>query len=167
MLVMSSIAIRRPTNDAAAPADASWDPRRTVQALRSRDPFGEAVSAAGRLAIFVYAFDIEETNDAYELKVDVPGLRENDLDVTISGNRLTVSGRRPDSQGQFVHCNEGGRCNESGRPDEREHGTFTRGLTLPDCADTANVCATLENGVLVITVPKRPEARGRKAAATG
>jgi HSP20 family protein len=140
---MSSIAIRREMNDAHEGADVGWDPRRTVCALLSRNPFTEGLPAPGQLSIFVHAFDVEETVGAYELRVDVPGVLEKDLDIAIAGNRLTVCGKRAYPEGRSRPSSERGRR------------SFTRRLTLPGGADTENVRASLDRGVLLITVPKK------------
>ena len=85
----------------------------------------------------------------------MPGIQDKDLEVTMTGNRLTVSGKREEekedkSDRYYAY--------------ERTYGSFTRSFTLPDGADTDKLRASLEKGVLAITVPKRPEVQAKKIA---
>jgi HSP20 family protein len=75
-------------------------------------------------------------------------VEENDIDITLADNRLTISGRREEE-----------RREEADRyyAYERTFGTFTRTFTLPPGVDAENVQAEFKNGVLTIKVPKRAE----------
>jgi HSP20 family protein len=127
-----------------------------MRALLDWDPFAEMVPLTGEQAVsFSAAFDIKETKDGYLFKADVPGVQDKDLEVTITGNRLTVSGKRDDEKEE--------------RSDryytyERSYGTFSRSFTLPDGADTDHLRASLEKGVLTINVPRKPEVQPKKIA---
>jgi len=155
---MSNIAIRKQDDDkpAAAPA-ASWDPWRAMRALAAWDPFREIAFPSSPEVGFAptAAFDVKETKDAYEFKADVPGVQEKDLEVTVTGNRLTVSGKR-----------EAEKEDKSDRyyTYERSYGSFTRSFTLPEGADVDRLRASLDKGVLLIAVPKKPEAQSKKIA---
>jgi HSP20 family protein len=101
------------------------------------------------------AFDVKETKEAYLFKADVPGIQDKDLEVTITGNRLTVGGKRDEEKEE--------------RSDryytyERNYGSFSRSFTLPDGADTDKLRASLDSGVLTVTVPKKPEVQPKKVA---
>jgi len=156
---MANIAIHRQAEDKpATTSDVTWDPWRTMRALLSWDPFREMAAfpaLAERGAFPAAAFDVKETKDAYEFKADVPGIQDKDLDVTITGNRLTVSGKR-----------EAEKEDKSDRyyTYERSYGSFTRSFTLPDGADTEKLRALLDKGVLTVTVPKKPEVQPKKIA---
>ncbi len=156
---MSNIAIRKDDgNKPVAMTEAAFDPWRAMRALLSWDPFREmaAFPAAHQLKLVAMpAFDVKETKDAYEFKADVPGIHDKDIDVTITGNRLTVSGKR-----------DAEREDKSDRyyAYERSFGTFTRYFTLPEGADTDKMSAALDKGVLSIIVPKRPEVQPKKIA---
>jgi HSP20 family protein len=80
-------------------------------------------------------------------------VREQDLEIHITGNRLTVTGRREEEE-----VREGERYFAA----ERSYGTFTRSFLLPDTADLDGVRAELRDGVLKITVPKRAGMQGRR-----
>lgn len=102
---------------------------------------------------FVPAFDVKETKEAIVFRADLPGIRESDLDITVSGNRLIISGKREEErheQGETWYCSE------------RTAGNFTRTFTLPEGVDLDAVQAELHDGVLTMRVPKRPDAQPRR-----
>ena len=122
----------------------------------ARDLFGWDPFFAGRpVSAFAPSFEVKETTDTFVLKADVPGVEEKDLDVAIHNGVLTVSGSR-----QSEERKEG----ESFALYERQYGSFTRSFALPDMADAERIDAKLESGVLVLTIPKRAEAKPRKIA---
>jgi HSP20 family protein len=102
---------------------------------------------------FSPTFDVEELKDAYIIKADLPGLTESDVDVTVTGNALTVSGRREVEQEREDHRYHA---------IERGYGTFSRTFSLPDGANLDELSANLKNGVLTLHIPKRPEVQPRK-----
>ena len=127
------------------------DPFQVARELLSWDPFfaGRQVSA------FVPAFEVKETNEAFVVKADVPGVAESDLDIAVHNNVLTVSGTRHAEQRK-----EG----DSFALYERQYGSFSRSFSLPDAADGERVEAKLDSGVLTLTIFKRAEAKPRKIA---
>ena len=127
------------------------DPFQVARDLLSWDPFfgGRQTSA------FVPAFEVKETNEAFVLKGDVPGVAEADLDIAVHNGILTVSGVR-----QAEERKEG----DSFALYERQYGSFTRSFSLPDSADGERVEAKLDDGVLTLTIFKRAEAKPRKIA---
>jgi len=157
---MANISIRKQSGDkpVAAQVEPTWDPWRQMRALLSWDPFREMAPFPAfdeRAAAFAPAFDIKETKESYEFKADVPGIQDKDLEVTITGNRLTVAGKREEEK--------------EDRSDryyayERHFGTFSRSFTLPDGADPDKLRASLEHGVLTVAVPKKPEVQPKKIA---
>jgi HSP20 family protein len=158
---MSNVTIRKQSGEkpaATAQVEPAWDPWRTMRAILSWDPFREmaaypAVEGGG--AAFAPAFDVKETKDSYLFKADVPGIQDKDLEVTITGNRLTVGGKREEEKEEQ---------RERYYAYERNYGSFSRSFTLPDGADTDKLQAALEQGVLTVTVPKRPEVQPKKIA---
>jgi HSP20 family protein len=160
---MSNITIQKHNGDkpaASAPADLTWDPWHTMRALLAWNPFREMAP----LPVFGHRelemspdFDVKETKDAYLFKADVPGIREHDLEVTMTGDRLTVSGKRDEEKEEKA---------DRYYTYERHHGSFTRTFRLPEGADVDELRASLEHGVLTVTVPKRPEVQPRKVAVT-
>lgn len=126
------------------------DPFRSL--FRS-DPFAEMMPTWAGQAAFVPAFDVRETQDGFVFKADLPGVKEADLDLKLSRNRLTVAGKRESEKSEK---------NETVYSYERSHGSFTRAFTLPEGVDTERVKAELKEGVLTIEIPKRPEVHARK-----
>jgi HSP20 family protein len=157
---MSNISIRKNGDKPAVPsaAEVARDPWRLIRAMLGWDPFREMAPfpALDESAVAISpAFDVKETKDAYVFKADVPGIQEKDLEVTMTGNRLTVSGKR-----------EAEKEEKSDRyyTYERNYGSFTRSFTLPDGVDVDHLRATLEHGVLTMSVPKKPEVQPKKIA---
>lgn len=137
-----------------SPAAARYrDPFAVARELLSWDPFfsGRPVSA------FAPAFEVKETNDAFVLKADLPGVVESDLDIAVHNNVMTVSGSR-----QAEERKEG----ETYALYERQFGSFSRSFALPDMADGERIEARLDRGVLTLTIGKRAEAKPRKIAVT-
>jgi HSP20 family protein len=155
---MSNVIVRKQPGDKPPPARTEtqvWDPWRTMRSMLAWDPFREMSAFPvdeGALG-FSAAFDIKETKDAYEFKADVPGLHEKDLEITLTGNRLRISGKREEEKEDK---------NDRYYTYERSYGSFTRTFTLPEGADTEKLSANLANGVLSIIVPKKPELQPKK-----
>ncbi|MFI5301405.1 MAG: Hsp20/alpha crystallin family protein, partial [Polyangiales bacterium] len=150
---MADLQVRR-TNDTGIVTGKEWDPFAAMRGLMQWDPFRD-LRAAPMLddTTFLPAFDIKETKDQLVFHADVPGIQERDLDVTVSGNRLTVRGKR-----DVEHREE----KDTYYLYERNHGTFVRTFSLPDGVDASTVHADLKDGVLMITVAKRVEQQSKK-----
>lgn len=103
-------------------------------------------SGAGAMTEWNPRVDIVETDDAYEIQADIPGVRKEDLRVTIDNGVLTVQGERQQEKKE-----ESARMHRV----ERYYGTFSRSFTLPEDADTAGLRAKAEEGQLTVTVPRR------------
>jgi HSP20 family protein len=147
---MSLLARTSNGNASTTPArNVSRDPFQLARDLFAWDPFfgGRQVSA------FIPAFEVKETNEAFVLKADVPGVLEPDLDIAVHSNVLTVSGTR-----KAEERTEG----DSFALYERQYGSFSRSFSLPDTADGERVEAKLDNGVLTLTIWKKAEAKPRK-----
>jgi HSP20 family protein len=126
---------------------------RTLRMLRF-DPFQEMQPAwSGQLVAYTPAFDVKETKDSFVFKADLPGLREQDIEVTATGNRLTVSGKREGEKEEK---------SDTYYTYERSFGSFSRSFTLPDHADVAHVKAELKDGEMTIVVPKSPAAVAKR-----
>lgn len=132
------------------PLRAMTDPFRMIREMMAGDVLGGLARTPDIIAPDI---DVKETQDAYEIRADLPGVQERDIEVDITGNRLTVTGKREEEQRK-----EGERYFAY----ERMYGTFSRTLALPEGIDAERVRADLNNGVLEITIPKRAEAQGRK-----
>jgi HSP20 family protein len=136
-----------------------------MQEMMGWDPFelmNQWLTGAGREGplTFVPAFEVKETKDSYIFKADLPGVEDKDVEITLTGDRITVSGKR-----------ESERREESDRfyAFERSYGSFSRSFTLPEGVDPDNVNAELKSGVLTLTLQKRPEVQPKriKVASTG
>jgi HSP20 family protein len=132
------------------------DPFRIMREMLRWDPYREIDSAfAGQERAFAPTFEVKETKDAYVFRADLPGVKDSDLEISLTGNRLQVSGRREQErqdQGETFYASE------------RSYGSFTRAFTLPEGIDGENVSADLKDGVLTLSVPKKPEVQPRKVA---
>jgi HSP20 family protein len=152
---MSNILIRK---GQTVPAQ-EWDPMRWARDLVRWDPFREmGPSWPAEAAGFAPAFEIKENKEGFFFKADLPGIAEKDIEITRTGTRLTVSGRREAEKQEE---------NETWYAYERSYGSFTRAFTLPDGADVEHVRADLRDGVLTVVVPKLPEAQPQKVIVQG
>lgn len=134
-----------------------WDPFQRMQELMGFDPLETMSQLLGGRevagATFLPAFDVKETKDAFVFKADVPGVEEKDIDITLTGDRLVVSGKR-ESEKREEH--------ERYFAYERSSGSFSRAFTLPEGVDGENVQADLKGGVLTLVLPKKPEVQPRR-----
>ena len=128
------------------------DPFALARELFGWDPYGYG-GRQSTAPTFVPAFEVKERADAFELRADLPGVKESDIDVSVNNGVLTVSGTRVAEERK-----EG----ESYYLYERQYGAFTRSFALPDTADTEKVEARLDAGVLNLTIGKKVEAKPRK-----
>jgi HSP20 family protein len=147
--------VRRPASytPAVSTAFREWDPFRVLDSMMRWNGNTEARPARRGEVTFAPRFDIKENKDSYLFSADLPGVKDEDLDISLTGNQLTISGKR-DSE----HQEE----NENYFVLERRYGTFSRSFTLPDSANTESVKAELKEGVLRVELPKRVEAQPRK-----
>ncbi|MGE3770987.1 MAG: Hsp20/alpha crystallin family protein [Bdellovibrionales bacterium] len=93
--------------------------------------------------------DITETDKAFRVRIEVPGMGEDDIEISVEGNNLCIRGRKHEVDEQKGECCILREC---------AHGWFRRVLTLPEGSHSARAQAYLKNGVLVIDVPKKTEA---------
>ena len=101
------------------------------------------------------AMNVEETHDALLLTAELPGLTDADISLELEHNLLTVSGEKAE---QRTEGDEERRYHVS----ERQYGSFKRSFTLPRTVKGDDIRAHFEHGVLMITLPKVPEAKPRK-----
>jgi HSP20 family protein len=102
----------------------------------------------GGTPTYALPVDILEAEDAYQLYATVAGLRQEDVDVTFEGGMLTISAKATPvhTQGHWIR-------------QERPWGQFTRTLQMPKEVDPSGIEATVENGVLMVRVPKAAAAK--------
>jgi HSP20 family protein len=95
--------------------------------------------------------DISETKDSLVAKVEVPGMDPNDIQISLQENLLTIKGeKRQEKEEKDEHYHRV----------ERAYGVFTRSVRLPVAVDASKVTASFKNGLLTVTLPKTPSARG-------
>jgi HSP20 family protein len=102
---------------------------------------------------FVPAVDVYEDADKLVLKLEVPGIRREDLDIRVEGRVLTVKGER-----KF----ENEEKEENFHRIERRYGSFVRSFTLPSTVNTEKVEATSADGVVSISFAKKAEAQPKQ-----
>ena len=136
-----------------------WEPFRELNTLQSRlnRLFEEQVGGGREESLTAGAFvppvDIYEDEHSIQLKLEVPGIEEKDLDVKVENNVLTVSGERKFEKEEKE---------ENFRRVERRYGSFTRSFTLPSTVSTEDVSADYSNGVLKVRLGKRAEAKPKQ-----
>jgi len=113
----------------------------------------DAASAQGTPGAWMPPVDISETDTAYILEADLPGMTREDISVTVLEDRITLKGNR---KREATHEEKGYRRYE------RAEGNFERSFRINGGVDAAGVSATFENGVLTITLPKPEAAKPRQ-----
>jgi len=98
------------------------------------------------------ALDLYESGDHLVAVVELPGMRKEDLDISLHDGALTISGERKRESTN----------GDTAQRTERYVGTFRRSITLPTRVDASKVSATYENGVLKVTLPKAEEAKPKQ-----
>lgn len=111
------------------------------------DPF-RAVSMplVGRELAWNPCFEVRETDNAFVFKADLPGVKQEDVDIQLVENRLLITGKREHEAEQ----DEG-----TLHTYERMYGSFQRAFMLPDNADLDKISTDLKDGVLTMVVPKK------------
>jgi HSP20 family protein len=136
-----------------------YTPMRDVSSLHDevermfRQAFGPRAGEASAAGAFSPALDVEETEEAFTLHVELPGVVASDVDVSLEENVLTIAGER-----NFYDE----RTADGFRRIERHFGRFHRAVRLPDRVDPDAVRASYRDGLLTITVPKAEEAKPRR-----
>jgi HSP20 family protein len=102
---------------------------------------------------FLPPVDIFEDEHNINLQAEIPGVKQEDLNITLENNVLTITGER-----KFQHEEK----KENFHRMERRFGKFTRSFTLPASVNAENVIANFENGLLNITLPKREEFKAKQ-----
>lgn len=107
-----------------------------------------------------FPIDLYETSDEVVLVMAVPGMRADQLDVSLEGRQLTIRGTLPGDSGE---------TGEDGSEEERNYwvraiprGEFQRIVTVPAGVDADSIHATVDQGLLTLTLPKASEAKARK-----
>lgn len=136
----------------------SMDPFQTMREMLRWDPFtdlyrGLPMERMGRS--FSPQFDLTETSDAFRIQADVPGVNEKDIEISLTNNRLLITGKRESAQETK---------GETYYRAERAWGSFSRAFVLPAEVDANNIAAELKNGVLIVHLPKSGESMTKRIA---
>jgi HSP20 family protein len=144
-----------------------WQPFREVTSLQERvnqlfnDVFSD-IDSPDRSSLNSFPFaprtDVYEEDDRIVLEMEVPGMREEDVHLTLEGNTLSISGER--------------KIENNRKPDryqrvERYYGSFSRTFTLPASVDPDSVDAKYEHGILHVSMAKKANARPRQIKVNG
>jgi HSP20 family protein len=136
-----------------------WEPFRELNTLQSRlnRLFDEQLRGGNEESLSAGAFvppvDVYEDEHSIQLKLEVPGIDEKDLDIKVENNVLTVSGERKFEKEEKE---------ENFRRVERRYGSFVRSFTLPTTVDSEAITADYTAGVLKLKLTKRAEAKPKQ-----
>ncbi len=136
-----------------------WDPIRDFERLHEEMDRLFRSLTTGRPALphgdvtCPFAVDILEDKDHVLLKAELPGVNPKEVNISVEDNVLTISGEKKleheDKKDNYVRV-------------ERYYGKFSRAFTLPPYVDPAQISAEYKDGVLTVTLPKRPETKPRQ-----
>ena len=101
------------------------------------------------------AIEMFEEEDKFVVKAELPGMNEEDIDISVVGDTFTIKGERKaesEVKEENYHC-----C-------ERSYGSFSRSIALPSNVDAENIEACYEDGILEVSLPKVPEVKPKKIA---
>jgi len=138
-----------------------WNPFRDFDEVTDRmrrlldETFGGGFATTNGLG-WSPLVDVEETDDAYIVEADLPGVKRDDVDVEFVGNELTISGEIKERERSGVL-----------RRQTRRTGRFDYRVTLPDHVESDQIEASLSDGVLTVRVPKSERAQRRKVEIKG
>jgi len=131
-----------------------WIPRSSLTGFRSEldrffDNFFSGEEEETSLYRFTPSVDIEEGEKAYHVTAELPGVKKDDVKVTVKDNVLTINGekkQKKEEKGKEYHRTE------------RAYGSFQRCFRLPEMVDQENINAEFKDGMLEISIPKKEEA---------
>ncbi len=121
--------------------------------------FGASTATSTRS--FQPALDVRSSETEVSFVADVPGVKEEDLDVTLENHVLTISGARKFAAADRQAARDRRRCSAAA------YGSFKRAFTLPENLDEEKLTAVLADGVLTVRIPKQPKVQPRKIAING
>ena len=141
-----TLPVRSPSRSAAR-----WDPLRELDELYERVNTLWQSGLGGALDQWSPLADVEETDDAYTVEIDLPGVAREDVDIQLDDRRLTVSGDIEEKERTGILHRR-----------TRRVGRFHYAVTLPGDVDADAVSAQLHDGVLTVRVPKSAQAKPRR-----
>lgn len=102
------------------------------------------------------AVDVTEDDKAYKVTAELPGLEEKDVEVTVTGDALTIRGEKKYEKEESTR---------NRHMSERAYGSFQRSFALPEGIDRDKIGADMAKGVLTVTLPKTPQAQKQQKIA--
>lgn len=115
--------------------------------------FGGRADEKGELAAWTPAVDICEDKEAVRLSVELPGMKREDVKLSVEESVLTIKGERKFSEETKK---------ENFYRIERSYGMFSRSFTLPPTVETDKIAATMRDGILDVMIPKKEEAKPKE-----
>ena len=137
-----------------------WSPSRELEEWERRfveifgHPFLPAIWRTGERG-WMPAVDVFEKEDRFVVKAELPGIKEGDIDVSVTDDMLTIKGEKKTE----TEVKE-----ENYHRSERAYGSFFRSIPIPSGVDTDKVEANYENGVLEVTMPKVAKVKPKKVS---
>ena len=134
-----------------------WNPFQEFENMLERysksgmSNLGKQLNTELSFADWAPSVDIEEEEDKYVIKADLPGVDKKDIEVKLENGVLSIRGEKHTEK-------ETGKGTKKHRT-ERFHGTFARSFTLPDAVKADKVDAAYKDGVLSLTIPKKEESK--------
>jgi HSP20 family protein len=130
-----------------------WDPLRDLEGLQEQlaQLMRRTTADGDGGAPFVPLVDIEETEDAWIVEAELPGVKPEDVNVEVRGSELAISGEIKEREREGIL-----------RRRTRRTGEFDYHITLPGDADAENIDASLQDGVLSVRIPKPEQQRPRR-----
>ena len=135
--------------------DRAWQKNKRVIGRWMEQALGERARSLGATAPVV---DITESDDAYQITAELPGVKREDLTLEVHEGTLTLRGEKKSEREEQK---------ERARRLERSYGAFSRAFAMPSDAELNRVEASFADGVLHVTVPKKPEAKPAQVAIKG
>ncbi len=136
-----------------------WDPLREIGEWQRHmsDWFDNSIETLperiSKEATWAPSMDISEDKEAITIKVDLPGVKQQDIDIEVTGKTLTFKGERK---------SEEEKKDKNYHRVERFYGSYSRSVTLPDYADMGRIKAEYKNGVLEMSIPKTEESKPKQ-----
>ncbi len=118
--------------------------------------FGNYLSTKGAQAKvlgWMPPVDITESENEYVIKADIPGMKKEDIKISLENNTLSITGERKEEKEEK---------NKNYIKKEKSYGSFMRSFALPHTVDAKGIKATYKEGVLTVTVPKSEEAKPKE-----
>ena len=128
------------------------DLRDEMNSLFELPTMGNLTRQAQLFSGWTPALDLYQDNDNVIATVELPGMRKEDIDISLRDGVLTIAGERQSSLGE----------GENAERTERFSGKFRRSITLPSRVDAGKVSASYKDGILTVTLPKAEEAKPKK-----